>query len=181
MNDEVYNKTFGDLLPLQLEQLGGYPPDAVGELMMSRGLGTVISLTLMSRLRDRVDLRWLMLSGLLVTGAAIWSMSTWSAEVSPQHVMASNFVMGAATGSIWAPMNSMTLSHLPKRTQAQGIRSRLIAGDSWDRHSLEALSGLDDEITRQALAIAYNNSYLVAALVLATMIPLIFLYRKPKA
>jgi DHA2 family multidrug resistance protein len=213
------------LLPLQLEQLGGYPPDAVGELMMSRGLGTVISLTLMSRLRDRVDLRWLMLSGLLVTGAAIWSMSTWSAEVSPQHVMASNFVMGAATGSIWAPMNSMTLSHLPKRTQAQGfalfylvfdvgnaigtavlvamhtrhsqvghallsqhvspyrdaIRSRLIAGDSWDRHSLEALSGLDDEITRQALAIAYNNSYLVAALVLATMIPLIFLYRKPKA
>jgi len=44
------------LLPLQLEQLGGYPPDAVGELMMSRGLGTVISLTLMSRLRDRVDL-----------------------------------------------------------------------------------------------------------------------------
>jgi DHA2 family multidrug resistance protein len=212
------------LLPLQLEQLGGYPPDAVGELMMSRGLGTVISLALVSRLRDRVDLRWLMLSGLVITGAAIWSMSTWSSEVSPQHVMASNFVMGAATGSIWAPMNTMTLSHLPKHIQAQGfalfylvfdvgnaigtavliamhtrhsqvghallsehvspyrdaIRSRLIAGDGWDRGSLEALSGLDNEITRQALAIAYNNSYLVASLVLAGMIPLLFLYRKPK-
>ncbi|MFT5221267.1 MAG: DHA2 family multidrug resistance protein [Gammaproteobacteria bacterium] len=212
------------LLPLQLEQLGGYPPDAVGELMMSRGLGTVISLTLMSQLRDRIDLRWLMLTGLLVTGAAVWSMSTWSAEISPQHVMASNFVIGCATGSIWAPMNTMTLSHLPKHHQAQGfalfylvfdvgnavgttvliamhtrhtqighallsehvspfrdaIRGRLIAGDSWDRHSLEALSGLDNEITRQALAIAYNNSYLVAAYVIAAMIPLIILYRKPE-
>ena len=212
------------LLPLQLEQLGGYPPDAVGELMMARGLGTVISLTLMSRLRDRVDLRWLMMVGLLVTGVAIWSMSTWSSEVSPQHVMTSNFIVGVATGSIWAPMNTMTLSHLPKHTQAQGfalfylmfdvgnaigtavliamhtrhsqighallseqispyrdaIRSRLVADDSWDQRSLEALSALDNEITRQALAIAYNNTYLVASLVLAAMIPLLLLYRKPK-
>ena len=60
------------------------------------------------------------------------------------------------------------------------IRSRLVTGDNWDHRSLEALSGLDNEITRQALAIAYNNSYLVAALVLAGMIPLLFLYRKPK-
>jgi DHA2 family multidrug resistance protein len=140
-------------------------------------------------------------------------------------VIAANFIMGAATGSVWAPMNTMTLSHLPKRTQAQGfalfylvfdvgnaigtavliamhtrhsqvgyallseqvspfrdaVRSRLITGDSRDRGSLEALSTLDNEITRQALAIAYNNSYLVSALVLAAMIPLLLLYRKPQS
>jgi len=212
------------LLPLQLEQLGGYPPDAIGELMMARGIGTVLSLALMSRLRDRVDLRWLMLVGLLVTGGAIWSMSLWSAEVSPQLVMASNFMMGAATGSVWAPMNTMTLSHLPKQNQDQGfalfylvfdvgnaigtavliamhtrhsqighallsehvspfrdiIRDQLVDGDQWNRGSRQALMGIDNEITRQALAIAYNNSYLVASLVLAAMIPLIFLYRRPK-
>ena len=212
------------LLPLQLEQLGGYPPDAIGELMMARGIGTVLSLALMSRLRDRVDLRWLMLVGLLVTGGAIWSMSLWSAEVSPQLVIASNFMMGAATGSVWAPMNTMTLSHLPKPNQDQGfalfylvfdvgnaigtavliamhtrhsqighallsehvspfrdvIRDQLVDGDQWNRGSLQALMGIDDEIMRQALAIAYNNSYLVASLVLAAMIPLIFLYRRPK-
>ena len=211
------------LLPLQLEQLGGYPPGAIGELMMARGIGTVLSLALMSRLRDRVDLRGLMLVGLLVTGGAIWSMSLWSAEVSPQLVMASNFMMGAATGSVWAPMNTMTLSHLPKQNQDQGfalfylvfdvgnaigtavliamhtrhsqighallsehvspfrdvIRERLVDGDHWDQGSLQALMGIDSEITRQALAIAYNNSYLVAAMVLAAMIPLIFLYRRP--
>ena len=212
------------LLPLQLEQLAGYPPDAVGELMMARGVGTVISLTLMSRLRDRVDLRWLMLIGLMVTGAAIWSMSTWSAEVSPQHVMISNFIMGAATGSIWAPMNTMTLANLPKHTQAQGfalfylmfdvgnavgtavliamhtrhsqighallsehvspfrdvIRGSVMDGEIWSQQSLENLLSLDNEITRQALAIAYNNSYFVASLVLAAMIPLLLLYRRPK-
>jgi DHA2 family multidrug resistance protein len=213
------------LLPLQLEQLGGYPPDAIGELMMARGIGTVLSLALMSRLRDRVDLRGLMLVGLLVTGGAIWSMSFWSADVSPQLVMVSNFMMGAATGSVWAPMNTMTLSHLPKQHQDQGfalfylvfdvgnaigtavligmhtrhsqighallsehvspfrdvIRDRLMDGAHWDHGSLQALMGIDNEITRQALAIAYNNSYLVAAMVLAAMVPLIFLYRKPRA
>jgi DHA2 family multidrug resistance protein len=213
------------LLPLQLEQLGGYPPGAVGELMMARGIGTVLSLTLMSQLRDRFDLRWLMVVGLVVTGGAVWSMSLWSADVSPQLVIASNFMMGAATGSVWAPMNTMTLSHLPKRFQDQGfalfylvfdvgnaigtavliamhtrhsqighallseqispfrdvIRERLSSGDGRDRDSLQALMGIDSEISRQALAIAYNNSYLVAAMVLVAMIPLIFLYRKPGA
>jgi len=210
------------LLPLQLEQLAGYPPDAVGELMMARGVGTVISLSLMSQLRDRVDLRWLMLIGLTVTGTAIWSMSTWSAEVSPQHVMISNFIMGAATGFIWAPMNTMTLSHLPKHTQDQGfalfylvfdvgnaigtasfiamhtrhsqighallsehvspfrdaIRRSVMEGGNWGPQPLANLMSLENEINRQALAIAYNNSYFVAALVLAVMIPLILLYRK---
>jgi len=210
------------LLPLQLEQLAGYPPDAVGELMMARGVGTVISLSLMSQLRDRVDLRWLMLIGLMVTGTAIWSMSTWSAEVSPQHVMISNFIMGAATGFIWAPMNTMTLSHLPKHTQDQGfalfylvfdvgnaigtasfiamhtrhsqighallsehvspfrdaIRRSVMEGGNWGPQPLANLMSLENEINRQALAIAYNNSYFVAALVLAVMIPLILLYRK---
>ena len=213
------------LLPLQLEQLGGYPPDAIGELMMARGIGTVLSLAMMSRLRDRVDLRWLMLAGLIVTGGAIWSMSLWTAEVSPQLVIASNFMMGAATGAVWAPMNTMTLAHLPEQHQDQGfalfylmfdvgnavgtavlvamhtrhsqighallsqqvspfrdvIRDSPIDVGRPDLETLQTLVGLDGEIARQALAIAYNNSYLVASIVLASMIPLIVLYRKPKA
>ena len=211
------------LLPLQLEQLGGYPADAVGELMMARGAGTVISLVVMSRIRDRVDLRWLMLAGFTVTGGAVWSMSLWSADVSPQLIVTSNFIMGVATGAVWAPMNTLTLSQLPKRAQDQGfalfylmfdvgnavgtavliamhsrhsqighallsehvspfrevIRDRLMDGDHWSQESLQWLSGIDHEITRQALAVAYNNSYLVASIILACMIPLIFLYRKP--
>ena len=213
------------LLPLQLEQLGGYPPSAIGELMMARGLGTVISLALMSRLRDRVNLRGLMLVGLLITGGAIWSMSLWTAEVSPQLVIAANFIMGAATGAVWAPMNTMTLSQLPRRSQDQGfalfylmfdvgnaigtavlialhtrhsqigralfsehvtpyrdaIRDRFDGNDWWSQESLQALLGLEQEITRQALAVAYNNSYLVASMVLLSMIPLILLYRKPRS
>ena len=211
------------LLPLQLEQLGGYPPDAIGELMMARGVGTVLSLAMMSRLRDRVDLRWLMLLGLIVTGGAIWSMSLWTAEVSPQLVIASNFMMGAATGAVWAPMNTMTLAHLPKHRQDQGfalfylmfdignavgtavliamhtrhsqighallservtpfrdvIRESPIDADNRSLESLQALLSLENEIARQALAVAYNNSYLVASIVLASMIPLILLYRRP--
>lgn len=213
------------LLPLQLEQLGGYPPDAIGELLMARGAGTVISLAMMSQLRDRIDPRWLMLCGLIVTAAAIGSMSTWSPEVSPQRVIAANFVMGAATGAVWAPMNSMALAHLPAKYQDQGfalfylmfdvgnaigtavlvalhtrhsqighallsehvspfrdaIRERGLDSANLDAETLRYLFELDAEIMRQALAVAYNNSYLVAGLVLLGMIPLVLLYRKPAA
>jgi hypothetical protein len=60
------------------------------------------------------------------------------------------------------------------------IRDNLIDSEKWDRGSLQSLLGIEHEITRQALAIAYNNSYLVASMVLAGMIPLVFLYRKPR-
>jgi len=160
--------------------------------------------------------------GLTVTGAAIWSMSTWSVEVSPQQVMLSNFILGAATGSIWAPMNTMTLKNLPKHSQDQGfalfylvfdvgnaigtaviiamhtrhsqighallsehvspfrdaIRDNILDGSNWGPRQLANLMSLENEINRQALAVAYNNSYFVAALVLAAMIPLLLLYRK---
>ena len=60
------------------------------------------------------------------------------------------------------------------------IRDSGVDAGSRSLESMQALLGLEAEIARQALAIAYNNSYLVASLVLASMIPLILLYRKPK-
>lgn len=212
------------LLPLQLEQLGGYPPSEVGELMMARGVGSILSLSIASRFRDHMDLRWMMCLGLGVTAVAIWMMSQWSSEVRPFDVMLSNFVMGAAVGSVWAPMNSMTLSRLPKEIQDQGFalfylvfdvgnaigtavmialhtrqtqighallaetvtpfRDSLSGGGlsagGWDISTLSGLTVIDNEITRQALAVAYNNSYFVVAVTLAIMIPCVFLYKNPK-
>jgi MFS transporter, DHA2 family, multidrug resistance protein len=109
------------LLPLQLQQLSGYPTSEIGILMMSRGIGTAISLIVLSRFGDRIEPRSLMVLGLIVTGTGAWLMSRWTADVQAWDVIVSNFVMGVATGSVWAPMNKMTLSGLPKRIQDQGF------------------------------------------------------------
>jgi hypothetical protein len=61
------------------------------------------------------------------------------------------------------------------------IRERPLHGDHRERSPLQALIGIDHEFTRQALAIACNNSYLVAAMVLAALTPQTFLYREPRS
>ncbi len=109
------------LIPLQLQQLAGYPASEIGFVMLSRGLGTAISLIVLSRYGDRIEPRSLLILGLAVTGSGAWLMSRWTADVQAWDVILSNFVMGIATGSVWAPMNKMTLSGLPKRVQDQSF------------------------------------------------------------
>ena len=52
------------LLPPFLQQLKGYPVFTTGIVMAPRGIGTMISMFLVSRLIGRVDARWLIAIGL---------------------------------------------------------------------------------------------------------------------
>ncbi len=210
------------LIPLQLQQLGGYPTSEIGFLMMSRGIGTAISLTVLSRVVDRIEPRSLMATGFTVMASGAWMMSRWTADVQAEDVMISNFIMGIATGSVWAPMNKMTLSGLPKRVQDQSfaifylifdmgnaIGTALIialfthqsqighalfsehispyspalqsSAAAWDITSVEGLSAINDEVARQAAAVAFNNCYLVIATVLLGLVPLILLFRRNRS
>lgn len=214
------------LIPLQLQQLGGYPTSEIGFLMMARGIGTAISLTVLSRFVDRIEPRSLMATGFAVMAAGAWLMSRWTADVQAGDVMVANFIMGVSTGSVWAPMNRMTLSGLPKRVQDQGfaifylvfdmgnaIGTALIvafftnqsqvghalfsehvspyspalqgggtaSGSGWDITNAKGLSAINDEVARQAAAVAFNNCYLVVALVLAGVIPFILLFRRNRS
>ncbi len=213
------------LIPLQLQQIGGYPTSEIGFLLLSRGVGTAISLTVLSRIGDRLEPRSLMALGLAVTAAGTWMMSRWTADVRPEDVLVANFVMGIATGSVWSPLNKMTLANLPKKVQDQGfaifylvfdignaigtalivalftrhsqighalfsehisafnpaLQQGSIATDSgWDIGTLQGLQTINDEIARQAAAVAYNNCYLVAALAMFGLIPFILLFRRQR-
>ncbi len=212
------------LIPLQLQQLGGYPTSEIGFLMISRGIGTAISLIVLSRYGDRLEPRLLMATGLTVTAAGSWMMSQWTADIQAEDVFVANFVMGIATGSVWSPMNKMTLSGLPKRVQDQGFaifylvfdigsaigtalivalltrhsqighalltehvspynpafQGALSGNTGWNINSIEALSTINDEIARQAAAVAFNNCYQVVALILLGLIPFLLLFRRER-
>ncbi len=49
---------------------------------------------------------------------------------------------------------------------------------NWSIADLEGLSALDNEITRQAAMIAYNNSFMVIAILTAATAPFIFLFKR---
>lgn len=51
----------------------------------------------------------------------------------------------------------------------------------WDLNERAGLAALDYEITRQAMMIAYNNSFLVMAIMAAALMPLALMFGRPRA
>jgi DHA2 family multidrug resistance protein len=58
---------------------------------------------------------------------------------------------------------------------SHGLTSR-----SWSQEARDALAALDAEMLRQATQIAYNNCFLLIAIVAAILVPLCFFLRMPK-
>ena len=61
------------LLAPYLQNLAGYPVYTAGWAMAPRGIGTIASMFLASRLGMKVDQRKIMAVGLLILGWALWS------------------------------------------------------------------------------------------------------------
>lgn len=108
------------LMPLMLRDVGGYPADEIGELLFARGVGSIISLSLMAYLRERANPKLLMFIGLAVVAAPTWWMARWSVDVAPTQVMIANFIHGATAGFIWAPITMLTLGRLKGDLQDKG-------------------------------------------------------------
>ena len=208
------------LLPLLLQNIGGYPSIEIGDLLLSRGLGSILGLTIMSQVRDRIDPRPILCLGLIIAAYPAWTMSQWTVDVRPWDVIWTNFLQGSAAGAIWAPLNTLTLSRLNKRVQDQGFalfylnfdigsaigtaaivslharHSQLnhallteavtpfnellrygSASRLWEITTTEGLAALNLEISRQATMIAYNNSFLISAIVIFALVPLVIFFR----
>ena len=70
------------LLPPFLQQLKGYPVFTTGIVMAPRGIGTMISMFMVSRLIGKVDARWLIAIGLSLCGISLYDMTQFSIDVS---------------------------------------------------------------------------------------------------
>ena len=143
------------LIPLELQQVSGYSAVDTGYLLMSRGAGSVMGLLALSRLRDRVDPRPILFFGLACTGFACWSMSTWTVDIRAFDVIWTNWLLGIATGAVWAPMNTLTLSKLSDKLQDQGVAFYYLAFDVGSAIGTAAVVGLHarhSQINRAVLA-----------------------------
>ena len=130
------------LLPLLLQQIGGYPAMETGMLMLPRGIGSILGLLLMSQIRDRVDPRPLVLIGILGMAIPAWEMSGWTTQVQPFDVAVTTFVQGLATSFIWAPLNTLVLSRLDPRVQDQGYALYYLNFDMGSSIGTAAVIGL---------------------------------------
>lgn len=108
-------------MPLVLERVADFPANEIGLAFAPRGVGSVLGFLFMARYGDNVDPRFVLAFGLISLMTAAWMMSLWSVNVTFYHVVMANLVYGLSAASIWAPLNRITLSSLPKHLRNVGF------------------------------------------------------------
>ncbi len=109
------------LLPLLLQNVGGYPAISAGGLIIYRGIGLIIGLTLVGRITSLIDPRHILATGFLVMALSGWGMSQWTVEVSAWEVIWTNTLQGFASGFIYVQITALTFSTLPPKFRTEGF------------------------------------------------------------
>lgn len=108
------------LMTPYLQTLMGYPVVTAGLVMGPRGLGTMACMFLVGRLIGRVDTRWLLLAGLVLTAWAMYDMTGWTPAVSQWTIVSVGFVQGAGLGFLFVPLTTAAFSTLPASMRGEG-------------------------------------------------------------
>ena len=108
------------LLPTMLQDLMNYPVVTTGLVTAPRGVGTMVAMFLVARLIGRVDIRLIILTGLVVTVVALWQMTGFSLYMGMGPIISSGLLQGFGLGFVFTPLSTMTFSTLPRRILTQG-------------------------------------------------------------
>jgi DHA2 family multidrug resistance protein len=108
------------LLTPYLQTLMGYPVVTAGIVMGPRGLGTMACMFLVGRLIGRIDIRLLLMTGLLLTAWAMYDMTEWNPNVSQWTIAVTGFIQGAGLGFLFVPLTTVTFATLAPEQRADG-------------------------------------------------------------
>ncbi len=108
------------LLPLMLQNLMNYPVVTTGLVTAPRGIGTMAAMFLVARLVGRVDIRLIILSGLLMTVVSLWQMTGFSLQMGMSPIITSGVLQGFGLGFVFTPLSIVTFSTLPRHIMTQG-------------------------------------------------------------
>jgi len=113
------------LLTPFLQTLLGYPVLTAGMLLAPRGIGTMLAMMIVGKLVNRVDPRWLVAPGLMLTALALWQMCGFSLEVTQRMIVVSGVTQGLGLGFLFVPLSTITFATLPAdlRTAGTGLYS----------------------------------------------------------
>ncbi len=113
------------LLPPYLSQLMHYPVLDIGLLLAPRGIGTMFGMMLVGRLIGKVDARWPILVGMLLTAGSLHFMTQFGLQVSRFDVTWIGVMQGLGLGLVFVPISSVAYATLPaiQRTEAASLFS----------------------------------------------------------
>jgi DHA2 family multidrug resistance protein len=108
------------LLPPMLQGLFNYPVLTTGELLSSRGVGVFLTMFIVGRVGNIVDLRILVVIGFIACSSSLWMMTGWSLDMDWHPVVWSGFVQGMGIGLIVIPLSILSFATLPSEYRTDG-------------------------------------------------------------
>jgi len=108
------------LLPPFLQGLMAYPVIDVGYVLAPRGVGTMIAMITVGKLSGKVDPRYQILLGLLLTSLSLWEMTAFTTDITAWDVVRTGMIQGLGLGFIFVPLSTMTFATLAPRYRNEG-------------------------------------------------------------
>jgi DHA2 family multidrug resistance protein len=107
------------LLPPFMQNLMGYSVQDVGLTLAPRGVGTLVSMMIVGRLGGRIDARWLILFGLIVTAYALHLMTEFTVFVPRKDIIVSGMIQGFGLGFVFIPLSTVSYVTLNPKYRAE--------------------------------------------------------------
>ncbi len=108
------------VLPIMFQNVYNYSVLDTGMLMVPRGIGVIVTMTIANRLVGRVDVRYLVGFGYLIASVALWRMSHWTLDMDRWPIITSGFMQGLGLGLIFMPMNIIAFATLEPEYRPDG-------------------------------------------------------------
>jgi DHA2 family multidrug resistance protein len=108
------------LLPPFMQSLLGFPVIDVGYLLAPRGVGTMIAMMMVGKLSGRVDVRYMIFFGLILTSLSLWEMTRFNANIDGWDIVRTGVTQGFGLGFIFVPLSTITFASLAARYRNEG-------------------------------------------------------------
>ncbi|MFA7555653.1 MAG: DHA2 family efflux MFS transporter permease subunit [Spongiibacteraceae bacterium] len=116
----VANVSIASILPTMYQTVFGYSAFDTGVLMMPRGFGVLLAMFVAGRLVTKVDIRYLIVVGYIITSVAMYQMSRWTLQMDSWLIITSGFIQGLGMGLVFMPMNLAAFSTLAVEHRPDG-------------------------------------------------------------
>ncbi|MDO8773999.1 MAG: DHA2 family efflux MFS transporter permease subunit [Burkholderiaceae bacterium] len=108
------------LLPPFMQNLMGYPVIDVGYLLAPRGVGTMIAMITVGKLSGKVDVRYQIFLGLILTSLSLWQMTHFTTDIGSWAIVQTGITQGLGLGFIFVPLSTITFATLAPRYRNEG-------------------------------------------------------------